>query len=362
MPELRGYTVEWAEPGSYLLSKRNRLYHALELKLPLRRLGDYPAPKWRCAATHVRPLQRALRFLYYNVLKLGGGEVFATFGHQVGVFRGNRFHLLDGIERPHRVLRGAAALDGNGDVYFGEYHFKKNDYQIHIYRYTPGDSRVHVVYRFAPGQVRHVHGIYFDPFENCLLCLTGDRGSECRIIKSRDGFNTVETIGAGDESWRAVSVQFTDRSIFYGTDAEFRTNHIYRVDRSDGKRADLGRVNGPVYYSKAAGGELFFAVTAELCPSQTDRAATLWRVNNESTLAHVASFEKDWLSTTYFMPGTLHFAAGPGVPGELLVQGVGLKQADNRTFRVSFTSSAGPQSLYGDIEFPGRPINARRAA
>ena len=48
-------------------------------------------------------------------------------------------------------------------------------------------------------------------------------------------------------------------------------------------------------------------MTAELCPSQVGKNATLWLFDGEH-LSPLLSFEKDALPN-YFMPGTLHLPA-----------------------------------------------------
>ena len=77
---------------------------------------------------------------------------------------------------------------------------------------------------------------------------------------------------------------------------------------------------------------LFFAVTAELCPSQIGRSATLWHVDADDKLSRCFSIEKDWLHRVVFMVGTLHLPCGPGSTDRLHLHGVALKGADQRTF------------------------------
>jgi hypothetical protein len=188
--------------------------------------------------------------------------------------------------------------------------------------------------------VRHVHGIYRDPYTDRLWCLTGDRGGECRFVTSDDGFRHVEVVGSGNETWRCVSAQFTKEYVYYGTDAEFRPNHIYRLHLSSGQREVLGEIDGPVYYSRAVGGDLFFAVTAELCPSQKGRSATLWHVSDARAPSRVVSFEKDSWPIHYFQVGVLHLSQGPDDGAGFFMHAVGLAGADNRTFRVEPDSAA----------------------
>jgi hypothetical protein len=179
-----------------------------------------------------------------------------------------------------------------------------------------------------------VHGIYFDPFEKCLWCTTGDHGSEAKFLRTSDGFKTIELIGEGDETWRCVSLLFNKEAVYYGMDAEFIQNHLYRLDRRTGKREVLTPVDGPVYYSRAQGQELFFGVTAELCPSQNGRAAAVWNVTENDSARQIVSFEKDRLRKDLFMYGTLHFSLGLGVPDRFWFQAVALEGADGQTYCV----------------------------
>ena len=54
-----------------------------------------------------------------------------------------------------------------------------------------------------------------------------------------DALQTLPAVGAGDETWRAVSVQFTRDAVWYATDAEFRPNRLFRLDRASGRRREI---------------------------------------------------------------------------------------------------------------------------
>lgn len=335
---LRGFAVEWAEPGRLLLSRGNRLYHAAEIGDAPSLVGSCPAGALTLAA-RLRLSQRALRLMFYNVLPLPSGEVFVTFGKVIGVLSGRKFKALSGRDRACRVLRGACALDPSGTVYFGEYLRNPERTPIRIYRYEPGSDAAEIVHTFDAGSVRHVHGVYHDATDGSLWVLTGDLEHECKILRTADAFASLEVIGQGDETWRAVSALFTEDAVYYGMDAEFRQNHVFRLDKRTGQRELLGDVDGPIYYSNSVGDHQFFGVTAELCPSQVGRSATLWHVGPADRLQRVMSHEKDRFSR-HFMPGTLHFPRGPGLADQLMYHGVGLAGADNRTYSVKVRSQA----------------------
>lgn len=338
VPALHGYAVEWLEPGRAFLSRKNRIYRATTPTGKRELVGTVTAPSWQRLVSGTRLGQRLLRFMAYNVVPFPDGTIFVTFAKQVGVFSGGSYRTLHGMSRPCRVLRRGCAPAPDGSVYWGEYISNENRGSITIYRYRPGTERAEVVHAFEPGEVRHVHGIYTDPYTNALWCVVGDRPHECRILRTHDGFKTLETIGQGDETWRTVSLLFTRDAVYYASDAEFRANQIYRLDRRTGKRETLGEVDGPVFYSLAMGEDLFFASTAELCPSQEKPQATLWHVVPSGEVKPVFSRRKDLFRlhamTVLFMMGTLHFPAGPGLDGETYISGVGLQGLDNRTVRL----------------------------
>ena len=272
--------------------------------------------------------------MYFNVLPLRDGSLFLTFAKRVAILRDGEIRELRGLVRPCRILRSAAALAPDGAVYFGEYLLNNERGEMRVYRFAPGDDRLDVAHVFPAGAVRHIHGVFTDPHDGSLWCLTGDAGSECRIMRTSDGFRTLDVIGSGDESWRSVSVLFAPDAIHYAMDAEFTQNYLFSVDRKSGERRQLAAIGGPVYYSFAAGAQHFFAVTAELCPSQQGSHAELWCVSEDERCERVTAIEKDRWSVRYFMPGTIDFPRGPGLRDRLLFRATALK-GDNRTWSLA---------------------------
>jgi hypothetical protein len=202
---------------------------------------------------------------------------------------------------------------------------------MRVYKYTVGSDTLDVVHVFPPNSIKHVHGIYFDKFSGSLVCLTGDKDSECRMLRSFDGFRTIETIGEGDETWRAVSVVFGRDNFYYGTDAEFRVNQIFRVDRADLSRTPIGEVDGTVFYSKRLGDDIFFTTTAENAPSQKENVAALWQVSPDGQCRELAKFRKDRWHKTFFMLGTIHFPYHNAFSDKLYFSLVGV-DGDNRVY------------------------------
>jgi hypothetical protein len=333
VPELKGYTIEWAEEGNFYLSRRNILFHSETLKPPFKKIAVIDAPFWKQTASVSRLAQRLLRFQVTNVVPLAGRDLFVTFDKSVGIVRNGEYKELKGLARPCRVLRAACARDENGDIYFGEYLANDERGEMRIYRYANGGDKIETVYTFPKNSIKHIHGIYFDEFTKSLYCLTGDNEKECQILRSSDGFQTTEIVGQGDETWRAVSLLFNENAFFYGMDAEFRANHIYKVSRESLERKSLAEVNGTVFYSKNLNGNLFFTTTAENAPSQTENVAVLWQVDENDSCRKLISFKKDSWHPTLFQFGTIHFPYRNTLENELYFHLVGVSE-DNQTFRI----------------------------
>ena len=113
------------------------------------------------------------------------------------------------------MLRGGCALTPEGDFYFGEYI--PNDRGTSrstntVWRAAAIAPRLHV---FRPGEIRHVQSVRFDALTNALWLCAGDFPLEGRIVRTTNSFASPETVGAGDEAWRAIRPFFTARHVWH---------------------------------------------------------------------------------------------------------------------------------------------------
>ena len=332
---LKGYSVEWDAQDSLIISNRNKLYKiSKDNSLTKVWIGEFPIPVWHSILIRFKLLQRLLRSFFYNVVVLKNNDIFVTYGKSIGLIKdGGEFISLSGIDRPFRVLRNAIAQDSDGTIYFGEYFSNPQKGFMRIYKYIPENLSVEIAYTFEEKSIRHIHGIYFDEYTNSLWCVTGDLDHECKFIQTFDGFKTFKVIGSGDETWRAVSILFTRKYIYYAMDAEFQQNKIFKILRHDNSRVEIGDIDGPVYYSIKRGDDCFFQVTAELCPSQTDKNASIWHVRDNK-------IKKIWSKKTdiypqLFMPGTVNFPNGIGIQNEFYFHCNGVSGSTGKTFKYS---------------------------
>src|SRR5262249_23062210 len=212
---------------------------------------------------------------------------------------------------------------------------------LRVYRLPPGSERAEVLHEFPARFARHIHGMYVDPADDSVWCLTGDSPEESKILRSPDGFEAFTAVGADEKSWCAVSLQFRDDGVYYASDAPHRQNWIYRIERGTGARTEVAEIDGPVYYSHRVGDDLFFAVTAEMGPGEQNGQATIWHLDAADRCTQLASVTKDRLPVAQFLPGTISFPQGPGDGVGFYFSGVALSGIHRTTVRCA--AAAGSQ-------------------
>ena len=336
LPVWDGFVPEWAgADGSHWLSCGPSLYHAASLGAAPRFVARFPLSGWKGAVSGFSLARRLLRLGFYAVVPRPDGSLFVSFNRSFGILRDGKFEPLQGLAKTFRNLRGGTALAPSGAIYFGEYVINRGrSDSVNIYRLPPGSSRAEIVHTFGPAVVRHVHSVRWDEFTARLWICCGDLPAECRILSTTEDFTTIDTVGIGDESWRAIQPMFLKDEVYYATDAEFDPNAIYRIRRDTGARDLVTAIDGPSYYGGRAGAYAIYATTAELCPSQSKKAAELWAVDDAGA-TRLGVYKKDLLGlrrlVPFFQPGLVLFPAGPGA-GPLVLTGMGLKGLSGRAF------------------------------
>lgn len=124
--------------------------------------------------------------------------------------------------------------------------------------------------------IRHIHGVFYDDFEDCWWLTSGDSDSESAIWCSRDDLKSFSRIVGGSQQWRAVQLLFTKERIFYGSDTPLEKNHIYSIRRDGSGLTCHTEVEGSVFFGTRIGDSLFFSTARE--PSKINKlnAAVVW--------------------------------------------------------------------------------------
>ncbi len=240
-----------------------------------------------------------------------------------------------------RVPRGSRPMniceDSDGAIYFGEYYPNPERGEVHVYGSFDGCHTWQIVYTFGAGTIRHIHGIYKDPWSGKLWITTGDENGECLIAFTDDRFRTVTIAAGGDQRYRTCTLLFLEDRIIYGTDSPCRINSIYSMSRKDYALTELKRVQGSVINSCMTGDHLFVSTTVEPSEVNTDRDSYLWYSYKGLEWKIIARYKKDKLNINLFQFGNIRFPHYRNTPASALYfSGHALEEIDGCTVEIDF--------------------------
>lgn len=327
---------EYIGPEGYLWSSGNRLYSSETVDGELTLVAEIPVDAKLKPFLRTRLTRRLARQSFTEAIPVDGFDrIFFAYDRSVGIISNGEVSILGGRAVESRLLRNGAACLPNGDIVFGDYWSNADRSPVHLYRLKSGADEVYIDHVFPAGYVRHVHSVRWDVAAERVVVATGDVGAESRIVTFDAEVENARTIAEDGESARAISVLFNDRSIYYGTDAEFRANTIRKMDRNSGVVSDIAQVNGPVFYSAPFRDGWLFGSTAEMCPSQMSPEAILYYLDPSSdTVQEVARFRKDALPLKLFQLGTIAFPRVKDAGRPLVLSGTALRGLDGSLVAV----------------------------
>jgi hypothetical protein len=217
-----------------------------------------------------------------TLLAFAGGDAYRVDLASGAAERVHRLRYF-GPGRGRGLMPHGMTRDARGAIYYGEYPTGALAPRetVRIWRSRDAGRTWEVAHEFAPGAVRHVHALQWDPVGDALWVATGDRDAECHIGYSRDGGATFTWIGAGSQTFRAVSFLFTPEAVSWAMDSPPVAKHLVRWDRASGAvSASRSELPHPGYYAASLAGERGIVTLGE-----TD--ASLWAVaNGEPVLLH----------------------------------------------------------------------------
>lgn len=255
-------------------------------------------------------------------------------GNWLSVLAGHRFFRLGPAEtsgghagQAPKIEPGAFAVGkqpfhlavSGGSLYYGEYRSNAERAPVGVYRSDDAGLTFRLHAEFT--SVRHIHGVFADPWEEgVILAATGDDDEESAIwrIEERDG--AAERLLGGSQRYRAVTLLPTKHHIYFGSDTPRERNYLYRLDRRSGKLETLAEVGGSVFWGRALpGGTIAFSTVVE--PSEVNRSkhAELW-VSRDGTSFNLARrYREDILHPKLFQYSQIRFPAGPGAADRLWI-------------------------------------------
>ena len=252
-------------------------------------------------------IARLLRQRIHNV-DLVESSVIVVIKSTILVYShiGNLKHKIK-IERGSRPLRqGIASIQEQ--LYYGDYWQNPNKELVNLYQVNLKTGEKQVFKKFD--DIRHIHFVIKDQYKaDTLLIGTGDTDKECRIFELHLATKSINILGNGSQTWRAVSLLQLGSKLFWGSDSPDSPNYIYCFHRENSKLKRLLKINGPAYYStQNSKGHFFIATTIE--NREIHEANIYCSKDGGVNWNIIKSFKKDFWSSKYFGYGLIEFIQG----------------------------------------------------
>ncbi|MDK2979796.1 MAG: hypothetical protein PWQ55_143 [Chloroflexota bacterium] len=286
-----------------------------------------------------RPTARAMRADKCNLYVNRHGNVLGIRGGWVYALRAGQFEALFSINGDS-VLHRSLAEDAEGSIYFGEYFMNREHIPVRIWRVSPQLDRWEVACEL-PG-VRHVHGVYADPYApGVLWAAVGDFKGECYLVRSDDGFHSMQLYGDGSQIWRAVNLFFTPDSVDWLTDSNLEQNHACRMQRDSGQLEIGQEIDCSAWYGCTTQEGLHVSfTTVEQGPGILSDHSSVLVSRDAFHWEKIAQFKKDfWRPVKVFKYGVISCPSGPSSLDDLYLSGEGLVGLDGCSLRVCISEA-----------------------
>jgi hypothetical protein len=247
---------------------------------------------------------RMLRYYIAAFQVLGNGSRVAVA--RDGLYRAEPGHVR--MERVFSISRGSRPLNLAADgrrLLFGEYGSGLESSEVYIYVSEDSGKTWHVGHCFPRGDIRHVHNILIDPWENHYWILVGDFDRQPGIGALSKDLKTIDWLTRGGQESRAVGAIVKPDCLLYGTDSDRSRNFIVRLDKKTGNKSELLEIEGSSLYATAFGSFNAISTCVEPNPTCPSRECSLYVSLDGESWNRIQPHKKDRYSFTYFQFGAL---------------------------------------------------------
>jgi hypothetical protein len=284
-------------------------------------------PLWRALTCKHRLSSRLLRDGFHALAVLASGQLVGAIPGAIVTLRPGEteFHATLKISRGTRPLHIAATPEGQ--LFFGEYFDNPDRGEVHIYGSSDRGESWHIAHTFPKGAIRHVHNIAHDPWENCLWILTGDYGTECRVLRASCDLKTIDVAMSGNQQARAVAVVPAPEGLYFSSDTPLEANHVYHLDRQ-GNLSTLSDLESSSIYGCRVGDAIFFTTMVEPSEINETRSVHLYGSHAPGEWRPLCEWKKDRWSMRFFQYGNALLPDGANSTPYLAVSTVAVERDD----------------------------------
>ena len=295
-----------------------------------------PIKWWKKIVGNLRILRRLLRIDQYTIKLVGKDKQVLVIINDGNVYYYDKqkkiLQLTLKLKQCKQLLKNSICETKNGELFFGEYGQNKKRLPIPIYKSTDKGKSWKIVYNIEAKKARHVHGCFWDNFENKIWILTGDFKDENHFICVDKEFKKIEWIGDGTQKFRACNLFFEENYIYWITDSELEKNYLYKLKRENRKYLRLQPFPGPVWYTKKINENNYLAsITCEKGPGSHPNYGFIYHSKNLEKWNKVMVLEKDFWPKKYFKNGVISFSDGRQKINSFEISGEGFKYFDGNS-------------------------------
>lgn len=335
IPGILGRVLSIRSPNILYVGYKHRIYRTVDFGDNWQLVGILPASLICKCSGWFRPLQRLLRYELRSFAV--SGEDLMLAASREGVFWGQgekvRFERTQ-LPNCNRAIYSPMSItcDSKGRFIWGEYKSNPVRDAVGIYVSLDGGKSHRLIHEFAAGDVRHVHQIIEDPFEDGYWVLTGDEDRESGIGWLSRDFKDFDWLVHGSQRYRAVVAFPFEDYLVYATDTEKDYNFIYRCDRATGKTEKICDIPGSCIYGCRFGKWYVISTTVERFHKFKTNLATLWVSQDGLKWQQVWEAQKDIWPKKYFQYGSIVLPRSGWDCDEIVFSGQALKGVDNKVY------------------------------
>ncbi len=295
--KIPNYVIQHIDDEEILVSSNYTIFRSQNNGRTFKSITSLPVPFYSKFMGKCDLFSRSLRLGIKSILKLTDRTILAVANRQIFRIKGDEVSTVHTFQKGFGPLRKGWCEDIYGNCYFGEYFLNnKRDFGVRLFK-SEDNGRIWNVIS-SLDNIRHIHSVQFDPYSKNVWMCTGDKDNESNIMFSEDGGETWVIIAAGNQMFRTLSLIFTKKHVYWGTDIPTRQNYICRYVRTNETIEKLIQVDGPVHYSTTLGNKFkLFATTvegnSEGISSQWDENAHIWASEDGINWHDIISWKKD---------------------------------------------------------------------
>lgn len=321
--------VHWNEDDLFIAHKANKITYVkngqeMRISIPVDSLG------WKKIFMPFRKARRALRIDKTMIVPSNSGFIAVRNGH---IYLYNEKAETWSESETKLNCRNPmynAILNVDGALYIGEYG-NPNGIGKRILMSTDDGLTWKCVHQFKPDEIRHIHALLWDEYEEKIWIFTGDFNPEPQVFKADKEFTNFERVGGGTQQWRVCHALFSEKYVDWMMDCPLEEVHHIRYERATGS-INIGQAfAGPVWYAREYEGVAYAASAQEVGPSHTDKKLHVYKSQDLEHWTEIGTFEHDGWPKGYFRYGIMTAVRGK----QPMFSCEGVKRYDGKTILIN---------------------------